>query len=261
MLQVKKGLPEEDELVLCKVTNIQYNSVFVKLQEYTNSGMIHISEISPGRIRNIRDYVKEGKVIVCKVLRINKERNQIDLSLRRVTEAQKKLKINEIKQAQISEKIIEFVANKLKMDVKKLYDEITSIAVKKHDNIYEFFEDIVISGLVLEKEGISKDVAKELEPVIKQRITIPEVNIEGKFILRSYESDGVEVIKEALLKGQDKNSDSVSIYYLGAGTYKFSIKAEEYKEAESILKNVTDSVSKHMEEHNSSCVFERVGKS
>ena len=58
MLYQKKGLPEESELVICTVTKIQYHSVFVKLDEFNHSGMIHISEISPGRIRNIGDYVK-----------------------------------------------------------------------------------------------------------------------------------------------------------------------------------------------------------
>ena len=79
MLLMKQGLPEDGELVLCKVTNVQHHSVFVRMEEYGKSGMIHISEIAPGRIRNIRDYVKEGKIVVCKVLRINEERGHVDL--------------------------------------------------------------------------------------------------------------------------------------------------------------------------------------
>ncbi|TAL53018.1 MAG: S1 RNA-binding domain-containing protein, partial [Nanoarchaeota archaeon] len=93
MLLQKKGFPPESELVLCTVTNVQGHSVFVKIEDYGISGMIHISEVAPGRIRNIRDYVKEGKLIVCKVLRVNKERGHVDLSLRRVTESQKRAKI------------------------------------------------------------------------------------------------------------------------------------------------------------------------
>ena len=52
------------------VTKIEYHSVFVELDEYGKTALIHISEISPGRIRNIRDFVKvEDKKIVCKVLK------------------------------------------------------------------------------------------------------------------------------------------------------------------------------------------------
>ncbi len=106
MLLKREGFPEEDELVLCTVTNIFHHGVFVNVEEYGKGGMIHISEVSPGRIRNIRDFVREGKKVVCKVLRVNEEKGYIDLSLRRVNERQRKEKINEIKQEQKAEKII-----------------------------------------------------------------------------------------------------------------------------------------------------------
>ena len=57
MFYKKQGFPEESELVLCTVKKILDHSVFVGLDEYNNlEGMIHISEVSPGRIRNIRDH-------------------------------------------------------------------------------------------------------------------------------------------------------------------------------------------------------------
>ena len=92
MLLNKKGFPEEGELVLCKVTKVSYSSVFANLEEYGKHGMIHISEVSPGRIRNLNDYVKLGKMVVCKILRVNQEKGHIDLSLRRVNENQKRRK-------------------------------------------------------------------------------------------------------------------------------------------------------------------------
>ena len=133
MFLKKKGFPEESELVICTVTKIHYHSVFVSLTEYNHlSGMIHISEISPGRIRNLSDYVKEGKVIVCKVLRVNRERRQIDLSLRRVSEHHRRHKIDSIKQETIAEKILEFVANKHEQKLVDLYEEITEKVFKEY---------------------------------------------------------------------------------------------------------------------------------
>ena len=109
MLRKKQSFPEEGELVMCSVTKVLPNSVFARLDEYDNkSGMIHISEVSPGRIRNIRDFVAEGKVIVCKVLRVDIDKGYIDLSLRRVNDNQRKNKVNAVKLEQKSEKIIEF---------------------------------------------------------------------------------------------------------------------------------------------------------
>src|SRR3989339_26166 len=106
MLIKRIGYPEESDLVMCTVNYIQHNSVFVSIHEYNRQGMIPISEIAPGRIRNIRDYVTEGRVVICKVLRVNQERGYIDLSLRRVSESQRRQKSDEVKQETKAEKII-----------------------------------------------------------------------------------------------------------------------------------------------------------
>src|SRR3989344_5311406 len=74
---------KEDESALCTVTRIESAAVFVNIDEYNQEGTITLSEISPGRIRNIREFVSVGKKIVCKVLRKNNDR--IELSLRRVS--------------------------------------------------------------------------------------------------------------------------------------------------------------------------------
>src|SRR3989339_2063976 len=162
MLYLKTCIPEEGDIVLCTITNIHFHSVFVSLDEYNKAGLVHISEVSPGRIRNLRDYVSEGKKIVCKVLRIDQEKGHIDLSLRRVNEGQKKEKINEIKHEQKAEKTIELAAKKLSITVEKLYDEISSKIIEKYGLIYLCFEDIVKGETSLEALGIPKQKADVL---------------------------------------------------------------------------------------------------
>jgi len=247
MFLKKKGFPEEDELVLCTVTNIFHHGVFVNVDEYEKSGMIHISEVSPGRIRNIRDFVKEGKKIVCKVLRINEEKGHIDLSLRRVNERQKKDKINEIKQEQKAEKIVEFAAKKLNVEANKLYDEISSKIFEKYDLLYLCFEDLVKGNVSLDKVGIDKKTADLLTKSIKERMKPAEVFVEGELKLKSYSSNGVDVIRGALNKALNNN---VSILYEGAGKYKIKVKANEYKDAENILEKSKSNVLDFIEEHN-----------
>src|SRR5210317_1096039 len=101
MLIKKNKFPEVDELVIATVTKVNPNSVFTTMDEFEKkTALIHISEISPGRIRNIRDYVVEGKKIICKVLKIDEGRGHIDLSLRRVNDGQKREKNSQLKQEQ-----------------------------------------------------------------------------------------------------------------------------------------------------------------
>jgi translation initiation factor 2 subunit 1 len=234
MLLVKQGFPEEDELVICTVTNIQYHSVFAKLDEYEKTGLIHISEIAPGRIRNIRDYVEEGKKVVCKVLRVDKKTGHIDLSLRRVNELQKRKKINEIKQEQKAEKIIEFVAKNLKRDVKQLYTEIIQKISDKYPDLTSCFKEVVRNNSLLEELGLEKNLAHQLLEVIKVRFKEEEVIIGGSLILQSFEPNGVEVIK-ASLKSAKEGSPNVVISYEGGGKYKVEVKSDNYKDAEKTL--------------------------
>src|SRR5271157_4682097 len=85
---------EEGDNVLCTVDRIIGANVFVKI-EGDGEGIIITSEIAPGRIRNLRDYVVPKKKIVCKVLRVYGDR--IDLSLRRVTQKEQKEIMEEYK--------------------------------------------------------------------------------------------------------------------------------------------------------------------
>jgi len=255
--QQKKGYPKEDEIVMCTVQKVNPHSVFARLDEYGTSGMIHISEVSPGRIRNIRDFVKEGKVIVCKVLRIVRDKGYIDLSLRRVNEAQRKGKVNEVKQEQKAEKIIEFVAKNLKKDYSGIFKLVIEASLKKYDSIYSCFEDVVEKGLELESLGISRDIAAELETAIRQRITPPQVTIGGNLILKSYEPDGVEVIRKAL-KAAQSASDTLKVTSDGSPKYKLIITDSNYKDAEKTLKIATEKSIKIMEKHHSTGEFQRI---
>jgi len=252
MLYKKKGFPRESEIIICTVTKVQYNSVFVNLDEYGKSGIIHISEISPGRIRNIRDYVKEDKKIICKVLRVNEERGHIDLSLRRVTEVQKRAKNELIKHEQMAEKMLELFSKDVKKPVEKLYLDIMTAIKGKYDSLYDCFEAIATGNENIKIIGLEKKLADKLEVMIKQRIVPPEVAIGGVLTVTSYASDGVEVVKEALSKAKD-----IELRYLGGGRYTVNVKAEDYKTAEEILKKAIDPVISFIQEKGGVGNFER----
>ncbi|MEM3374429.1 MAG: S1 RNA-binding domain-containing protein [Candidatus Woesearchaeota archaeon] len=235
----KKGFPEESEIVMCTVTSVQFSSVFVNIDEYDLQGMIHISEIAAGRIRNIRDYVKEGKKIVCKVLRVNKEKKQVDLSLRRVNEKERKEKVNQIKLEQKAEAILDHVAKENKIETKKLYDELSTILLNDYEYLHNAFEDIVVGNLKLKelKLKIDEKVLNEIEELVNLRFKPQHIEIKGVITLTSYESNGVEIIKEALLEAEKTGCE---IKYLGGGKYEISVKSTDYKEAETTLKKATE---------------------
>ena len=257
MLFRKQGFPEESDLVLCTVTSVQYHSVFVNIDEYGKSGMIHISEVSPGRIRNIRDFVKEGKKIVCKVLRINEEKGYIDLSLRRVNESEKRRKIEYIKKEQNAEKIVEIAAGKIGIKTEQLYNEIFEKAIKKYASLHEFFEEAAKDESLLEKFDIDKKYLKIIDETVKQRIKPSEVEIIGKLKITTFAPDGITIIKESLKKAEDSAKGNIGINYLGSGLYMFMVKASDYKEAEKLMKNASESAISNVIKHGGAAEFAR----
>ena len=86
--------PEVGDLVVASVTRVEDYGAYVKLDEFRSiEGLVHISEISTTWVRNIRDHARVGQKLVLKVLRVSSQRNQIDLSLRRVTGREKSEKM------------------------------------------------------------------------------------------------------------------------------------------------------------------------
>ncbi|HLD06925.1 MAG TPA: S1 RNA-binding domain-containing protein [Candidatus Nanoarchaeia archaeon] len=247
----KQQFPEEDELVLCTITKIQMNSVFVHLDEYGCGGMIHISEVSPGRIRNIREHVKEGKKVVCKVLRVNTERGHIDLSLRRVTQSERRQKSEELKMELKARKIVEMIAVQLKQDKRALEEMIVAAAAKKYKSLHHLFQAIGKGEASAAKLQLPKDVASAVDELVTVRMKPAEVVIKRRFIIQSYGPEGVEDIKAALQKAVQLNS-AVRISYEGAGRYKAAMNGPEYKATEKLMQQVTDTILKEMEKKNGS---------
>lgn len=242
MLYKRKGIPEIDEIVLCKVTKMFPNSVFVDLLEYNDSGMVHISEVSPGRIRNLRDYVSIGRQIVCKVLRIDRERGHIDLSLRRVNSNQRKEKLDEIKQELKAESLVKNLAKKLNQPVEQLYRQTTEKLFKEYSHLYLCFRDVVSGEADLEKLGLEKKMALEFTQAILDKFKPERVAIKGEIKLRTYASNGLEKIKTTLLK-IEKVSPKISISYLGAGRYKIVVEDVDYQLAEENLDSILDIIA------------------
>ena len=242
-----QGFPEENEIIMCTVKKILYNSIFADLDQYNKEGIIHISEIAPGRIRNIRDYVRDGKKIVCKVLRVDKEKNNIELSLRRISQAQRINKTKEYKQELKSEKILELAAKKLKTSLDDIYKKAGIEILQEFETLTNCFNQVVSENYSLEKLGIDKKTAEAITSIVKEKVKLPEVTISGILNLESKSSNGIEVIKKTLQYTESLAKNCrIKIIYLGAPKYKISITCQNYKIAEPLLKEITESTVKYI---------------
>lgn len=258
MLYQRKGEPLEGEILLCTITKIYHHSVFANLDEYPGkSGMIHISEIAPGRIRNIRDYVVEGKKVICKILKIDPEKGHIDLSLRRVNESQKRAKNDFIKQEQKAEKIVEFASKEFKKDLKKVYTQIAEKTLTKFESLHDAFYSFVLGSYDIAELGFDKDFTEKLAEIIRQRVKPPEVELTGKLSIVSYAPNGIDVVKQSLQKAEEIAEGEADIRYLGAGKFMISVKSADFKEAESILDGVVKAATDYALKNGAQVEFTR----
>lgn len=258
MVLQKKGLPEEGDIVLCTVKKILFHSVFVNLDEYVNKeGMIHISEVAPGRIRNIRDYVEENKKIVCKVLRIDHEKGHIDLSLRRVNNSERINKNNDYKMEQKAEKLLESFGKEQKKSLEEMYKEVGQKIIDQYGSLREGFENISIDNSLIKELNFNKKVEDFLLKHINEKIKPPQVTINGTLTVQSTSSNGIEVIKNVLNKISD---DNTKILYLSAPRYRISLTAPDYKIAEAKLKEIREKATSLAKENNCMIDFVREDK-
>ena len=71
----------KDEIVEGLVTGIENYGIFIGLDEYY-SGLIHISEISDGFVRDINNYVNIGETIKVRVLENDDDSFHVKLSIK-----------------------------------------------------------------------------------------------------------------------------------------------------------------------------------
>jgi len=258
----KHDLPGENDLVMCTITKVFSHGAFARLDEYQDrDGFIHISEVASTWIKNIRDFVKEGQKTVAKVLSVDPAKGHIDLSIRRVSDAQRKNKIQDWKRAQKSEKLLEIAAREVDKTLKQAYEEAGFAFEEKYGEIYAALEEMTISGKEVFKDlDISKEWEEPLLKVAKENIVLPTVDITGYLDLRCLLPNGADVIKEALIFAGDTGYGKgikVDIRYIKSPRFSINVTAPEYKEAEEALKLCADTAIGHIKKLGGDGTFRR----
>ena len=218
-------------MVLCTVDRIAGTVVFVKIEGEEREGSIILSEIAPGRIRNLREYVIPKKKIACKVLKTSG--GTISLSLRRVTLKEKKEVMDENNQERSYMSILKSV---LKEKSTEIIDKIT-----KEGKLYDFFEETRKNPKKLE-DLIGKEDAKKILNIVleqKKKITI----IKRTISLKTQEPNGIYLLKNVL-----ENPEEIEVKYLSAGKYSLKIETDDGKKGDQKLKMFLDGVEKKAKE-------------
>jgi translation initiation factor 2 alpha subunit (eIF-2alpha) len=220
---------EVGDLVLCTVDRIVGTVVFVKIhgQKGETEGSLVFSEVAPGRIRNIRDYIVPKKKIVCKILRISS--NNIDLSLRRVTQKERKEVLEE-------ESLEKSYISILKSVLKDKSEE-TIKKINEEETITNFLEESKTNPEKLEKIVGKENAKKIIEILNSQKKKVSKIKKE--IHLTTIKPNGIILIKKVLSIFKE-----IEVKYLGAGKYSIESESEDMKSADKKIREKIEEAEK-----------------
>ncbi len=245
------ALPERGDIVLCTVREITSHGIYVDLDEYNGmNGFLHISEISTGWVRNIDRVAKVGQKLVLKVVRAEKSRREVDLSLRQVTNEERRNKLIEWKQKEKAMTILSMVKKKLAMDDKQ-FSELISKLLGEHGTLYDALEDAAKKGeKTFASMDLPADLVNEMVTAAREKIASPKYEVGSIVEMSSNAADGILQIKKALAAGTGASTAAeIKMTYVGAPRYRVRVTADDYKQADkvmaAVLLKMEESIGKH----------------
>ena len=233
----RKGLPDMNELVMCTVKRITPYAAWCDLDEYGAEGMIHVSEAAGKWVHDIREFVKQDKQYVAKVVRIDSEKNVVNLSLKRLSRKDEKDKQNSFRRAQHAEKILEQAAKQLDKTLEKAYDEVGYSLQDSFGELSTAFEEARKDPAELEKAGVPKKWADALNPIIEKALKEKEIILKADVDLKSYEGDGIERVKGMLSELQ---KTGMEVSYISAPRYTVEMRTKDPKNDEKKMRDRLD---------------------
>ncbi|MBS3069146.1 translation initiation factor IF-2 subunit alpha [Candidatus Micrarchaeota archaeon] len=250
-------MPEQDELVLATVKKIMPYGAFCTLDEYGNrEAFVHISEVAPRWIKNIHEFLHEGQHVVAKIYQIVAEKNQVDLSLKRVSDSERKMKLESVKKEKRAQKLFEVALKQ----AKSTGTEAAAARVKlegKYGDLISAFEEMSQNGeKAIEGLGIEKGLVKALLEICTKNIKKASAQLRGVLSLVSYSEEGIEEIKAILAHLKAPEGVQAQISYLGAPRYQITVVAPDFKVAQKAIETLVEQADSAAKGKSTSVSFE-----
>jgi len=262
LVKRKEALPSINELCVATVDKVFDLGAYVKLDEYGNlEAYLPWNEVSSKWVKNIREVIREGQKVVVKVIRVDRKKNQVDVSLKRVAEVERRRKLREWKRVNRAEKILEIVAKKLGKSIEEAYSSVWWKLEESYGDVLAAFEDASVMGdSILRSAGVPDEWVSGLMEEIPKHIKPKHVRIDGRLTLTTYEPDGIYRIKELLKLLDEEVVDDVRvrIYSEGAPRYRIELVGTDYKVLESKLAELVKKAENLSKKLNIVFSFERV---
>lgn len=245
----KRDLPSVGEHVIATVKEIFEYGAYVELDEFNNlRAYLPWNEVSSKWIRSIRDVLREEQKIVVRVIRVDHKRRSVDVSLKRVSDSERRRKLTWWKHYLKACKIVELIASTLGKSIEDAYKEVVWKLEEQYGNPYVGLEEAVIAGKdALVKAGVPENWIEPLIAEAKKHIKPKVYRKRAVVLVRSLDKKGVEHVKKLLSKAYEAVSNGeaeVKVYTVGSPRYAIEVYAYDHKVTEKVLNQVLNTMEK-----------------
>ena len=246
VLKPREPLPRVGELVVGTIQEVHDFGAYLTLDDYGGiRAFLPWSEIASRMVRNIRAVLKPNQKVVVKVIRVYKSRGQVDVSLKRVTDAERKRKMMWFKRTQKAVMIVKIVAEKIGKSEDDVYREVIWKLEDTYGDAMTGLEQAVIYGAkALEEAGIPEEWIQPLLEEARRHVEVKRVKISGVFTLKSTASDGVHRIRKILIEAREAARQGevtgIRVYTIGSPHYRIDVQGHDYKELEKAMQAAVD---------------------
>lgn len=233
--------PAQDELVVAVVAEILDHGAYVKLESHGGKrGYLPISEISQGWVTDIRKFINPGQRVVLRVIRVNPQKGQIDLSLKRVSQSERNSMLKAWKRKRKFFKIIEEFAESSKLP-KEAVENILRAFSSAADPL-GILEKAAFEGPgPLEAVGLEPQMSQKLAEYSKRIVKLKEYSGKLEFQLQTLKKGGANLIREALVELENflaSRNVKNRVYVVAAPRYACEITSEKPKTINTLLKEI-----------------------
>ncbi len=264
----RQQYPEVDELVVAVCTDIApgYGAYFRIIDyEYLGdrAGFCHISEITRTWVRNIRAHVRPGQEVVARVLRVNPHRGEVDLSMRRVSESQKREKLTELRNEKRARRLLEVIRERLQLSEDEFYEAVEIPILENFQNYHQaMLQSAQVGPEVLIKAGVDEKIAMTIHELTSKEYEKTGVELIGIITASVYSGHGARILRQCFEIAQDKGREidegiKIEMAVEAAPRYRVNIRASDWKKAESAWKAIQDAFTSTLSSHDAEYDFQR----
>jgi len=228
--------PQTDEFLVGTVKKILPFGAVIALDEYDGlEAFVHISEVSNGWVRNIREHLKEGQKVVVKTVFIDVAKHQVDVSIKRISEGEKKRKLEAFQSEKRARKLFERTAAKLGKTMQAAMMEAGAPLMREYGSFWALFEALAAGEEP--KTAIPKTWLASLKETASVEIKPKRAELRAVLTVKSIAGDGVKRVKAVLEKIAATKAEGIKtkIHYVSAPEYYFDVDAPDYKIADKFL--------------------------